>query len=201
MHLANQLHASLMFHTTGEAQKIVTNVGDSDGTEAWRRPIRRWESAKKLSELPRTSEKWEAMVRKQERDDSHRYNENGPLLNMSFADLARHLRINSHMYKSHDTMRKAIRQYVDSDPNKQKHRQHAHDDPREIGACHGNQEYEKDEEGDLSRLDKGKRKAKGKENLSGIRILRRNTGIAHSIVGREEGGNGARVNSLDDVKW
>ena len=35
VHLANQLDASLMYHTTGDSQKIVTHVDDSNGTEAW----------------------------------------------------------------------------------------------------------------------------------------------------------------------
>ena len=38
--LANHLYANFMFHTTGEGQKIVTNVDDSNGTEAWRKLVR-----------------------------------------------------------------------------------------------------------------------------------------------------------------
>ena len=44
-YLANQLYGSLVFHTTGEAQKVVTNV-DSNSADAWRNLItRRWDPA------------------------------------------------------------------------------------------------------------------------------------------------------------
>ena len=69
------------------------------------------------------------------------------IINMCPADLAQHLRINSHVYKGYEAMKTAIREYVDSDPNNEKH--------------------EDDEEGDLNRLDKGKGKAKGEGRSSG----------------------------------
>ena len=157
--LANLLDASLTFHTTGEAQKV-TNLDDWS-TEAWRRLIRRWglpnahsglslmtqilspQPVKKLIELLRTMENWEAMVRKQDRKTNATTitdtTEIALIINMYPADLARHLRTNSNMYKiirSDEVGSTRVRRPCD--PKKEKLPQSAHDDPLDIGACHGN---------------------------------------------------------------
>ena len=75
------------------------------------------------------------------------------IINVCPADLAGHLRVSSHMYhmyRKFEGTRSAMRECVDRDSNKGKH---AHDDPMDIGAGHGNQQYEDDEGGDLNTLD------------------------------------------------
>ena len=177
VYLANHLYASLRFTSTGEALKIV----DSKGTESCQRLIRRWDPAnaqsglssvtpilspqpvKKLCELLRTTENLEVMLRKEdERDDSHRHSTCAlQTVPDTYAFTA--------MCKSYEAMMTAAREYVDSDPDKTKHMQNVCDDPKDVGACHGNPEYEDDEEGDLNRLERGtgKGQTKGNVNLSG----------------------------------
>ena len=78
------------------------------------------------------------------------------IINMCPPDLARHLRT-----------RRCGRQHSRQSPEQGQHPQNAHHDPMDISACHGNQEFEDDEEGDLNRFDKGKNSANGKEQSSG----------------------------------
>ena len=83
-----------------------------------------------------------------------------------------------------------MREYVDSDQNKDKRPQNTHDDPMDTGTCHGNQEYEDDEECDLKGWAKGIGKAKRRskehrvaKDSKGVAGTEARSDIAHSTGG------------------
>lgn len=187
-YLARQLYASLIFHTTGEAQKMVENVPQANGVEAWRRLVRRWDPAsaqaglslmnailfpipaKKISEMPMVLEKWDAMVAKQERrtrgiavTDSTKM---AIVIRMCPPELAKHLRINSQAFKTYEEIRMAIQQYVESEPITMSSANQA-PVPMDLDACtpcedHNGEDWDMADGWDLDEVRRDKGKGKGK---------------------------------------